>query len=626
MLASFFRRGYATGVRTTVNIAEEAEKFAATAKMAHISINNHAIDVPEGISVLSAANQIQIYIPTLCNHPRLPSTPGTCRLCLVEDDKSGRLVPACATPVSDGMSFQTDTPAVKESIKSVLSLLKANHPMDCMNCEADGRCEFQSLIRRYNITDALPRLRHLSHEWDDEVQHDFDNLHLTNTNDNNHLQHHHSTTPALDIDLEKCIKCGRCVTACGLVQEMNVLGWKGRGRGRHPAVLENELELSKCIECGQCSSVCPVAAIRERSEWRDVLDELETKRKVMVAMTAPAVRVAIGEEVGQGPGSIAVGQMVSAQRALGFDYVLDVNFSADLTIMEEGTELLKRLQHAWEKENQNSDSSSSNATSSSAPSSSSSSSSLRPHGSGPLPMFTSCCPGWVTLVEKSYPELIPNLSTCKSPQQMLGAVVKRYFAEKMGLKREDVSLVSFMPCTAKKHEAEREEVQRSGEAQDVDYVLTTREFGHLLRLKNIPLTSLPESNFDSPLGESSGAAVLFGATGGVMEAALRTAYEVASGQPLPKVEIDAIRGLKGVKEAVVKLPDDIQGSAAGREIRVAVASGIGNARHLLQAIADGSAPPYDFIEVMACPGGCIGGGGQPKTKDPMAVLKRYVYC
>lgn len=576
-------------------VAEDAAKFAEDTPKAKLKINGKEIEVPEGTSILHAAARLGLFIPTLCTHPRLPTTPGTCRMCLVE--QGGKLVPACATPVSNGMTVATDTLAVKESIRGTLALLKADHPLDCMNCDADGRCEFQSLIRRYNVGDGLPSLRQYSHEWDEDVQNGFESLHLSPDHDS-------PTTHAIDIDLEKCLKCGRCVTACGLVQEMNVLGWKGRGRERHPAVLSDALDLSKCIECGQCASVCPVGAIRERSEWRQVLDELDTKRKVMVAVTAPAVRVAIGEEVGLAPGTATVGQMVAAQRALGFDYVLDVDFAADLTIMEEGTELLERLKAAW---------------------------GLLPppeeghghgHAPGPLPMFTSCCPGWITLVEKSYPELIPNLSTCKSPQQMMTALVKRYFAQKVGINPEDVCVVSFMPCTAKKHEAERPEQRRPGEPQDTDYVLTTRELGHLLRLKNIPLASMEESKFDSVLGRSTGAAVIFGATGGVMEAALRTAYEIVTGQPLPKLEIEAIRGLKGVKEAVVRLPDDAPPAVAGKELRIAVASGIGNARHLLKAMAEGTAPQYHFIEVMACPGGCIGGGGQPKTTDPAAVLKR----
>lgn len=574
------------------SVAQAAADFANAAKKATVTINGHSLEVPEGTSILQAASQLGIYIPTLCTHPRLPTTPGTCRLCLVEE--GGRLKPACATPVTDGMHVETDTAQVKDSVRGVLALLKANHPMECMTCEVNGRCEFQDLIRRYNVTDQLPRLRHFSHEWDDEVQSDFEALHDT-------------SSAAIQVDLEKCLKCGRCVTACGMIQNMDVLGWEGRGRGRHPSVITPELlDSSKCIECGQCASVCPVGAITERSEWRAVLDELDNKRKLMVCMTAPAVRVAIGEEVGMAPGSITVGQMAAAQRALGFDKVLDVDFAADLTIMEEGTELLQRLQHAWGLDN---DAQAGDEHG-------------HEHAPGPLPMFTSCCPAWINLVEKSFPELIPNLSTCKSPQQMMGAVVKRFYASKLGVAPDEICLVSFMPCTAKKHEAERKEQRRPGEGLDVDFVLTTREFGHMLRMKRIPLASLPEEPFDSPLGASTGAAVMFGATGGVMEAALRTAYEVASGQPLPKLEVDAIRGLAGVKEATVTLPEASPPGIAGRQIRVAVASGVGNARHLLQRMAEGSAPQYDFIEVMACPGGCVGGGGQPKSRDPQAVLKR----
>lgn len=562
-------------------ILKDADAFAESTKKVQVTINGRHVVVPEGISILQAASQLGISIPTLCTHPRLPHTPGTCRICLVEE--SGKLRPACATGVTEGMVVETDTDTVRKSVRGILSLLKANHPLDCMTCDVSGRCEFQDLLRRYNVGEGLPALRHFSHEWDDEIQSDFEHLHDT-------------SSPSIRIDLEKCLKCGRCVAACGLVQEMNVLGWTGRGRERHPALLSTDILESKCIECGQCSSVCPVGAIQERSEWREVLDALDSRRKVLVAMTAPAVRVAIGEELGLGPGVVSTGQMITAQRQLGFDYVLDVNFGADLTIIEEATELLGRLKQAWAAE----------------------STSVPPA----LPMFTSCCPAWVTLIEKSFPEFIPNLSSCKSPQQMMGSIVKRYFAQKLGLRAEDICLVSFMPCTAKKHESEREELKVPGLSMDVDYVLTTREFGHILRLKKIPLASLPEGKFDSPLGSSTGAAILFGATGGVMEAALRTAYELVTGKCMPKLEVEAIRGIKGLKEAVIPLPDDCTGRLAGREIRVAVASGVGNARHLLEAMATGQLPRYDFIEVMACPGGCIGGGGQPKSKDIDVVLKR----
>lgn len=455
-------------------VAAAAEKFAEEAPRCRATINGKPIDVPEGMSILHAAQQMDVYIPTLCTHPKLPTTPGTCRLCLVENN--GRLIPACATPLADGMDILTNTPAVKENVTGLLKLLKARHPKDCMTCDVAGRCEFQDLLSRYNIGEMGATLRHKTHEWDDEIQFEGDEEQMD------------ASPGAIHIDLEKCLRCGRCVTACNAIQNMGVIGMVGRGDHRHPAPEAPKIEASQCIECGQCSVICPVGAIVERSEWREVLDELEYGKKVMVAMTAPAVRVAIGEEVGLAPGSITIGQMVTGLRDIGFDKVLDVDFAADLTIMEEGTELLGRLSAAWGLTEPN-------------------------EHTGPLPMFTSCCPAWITMVEKSYPELIPHLSTCKSPQQMLGAVVKHYYAEKLGVKAENLCLVSIMPCTAKKSEADREEMKRSDEVRDVDYVLTTRELGHIFRHKRVPLASLSESSYDSPLGESSGAAILFGATG-----------------------------------------------------------------------------------------------------------------
>eukprot|EP00884_Botryococcus_braunii_P007911 jgi/Botrbrau1/17120/Bobra.0157s0021.2 len=471
-----------------------------------------------------------------------------------------------------------------------------------MQCEVNGRCEFQDLITRYHIGSGLPKLRDFSHEWDDEMEQEFPH-------------YHDSSSHALTLDLDKCLKCGRCVTACGVVQNMNVLGMFNRGRHRHPGLLaDTPLDFSKCIECGQCASVCPTGAIQERSEWREVLDLLEAGRKVMVCQTAPAVRVAIGEELGLAPGAITTGQLVAAQRALGFEYVFDTNFTADLTIMEEATELLQRLTYAWQQAEVRQqqvgqkDLGKVLAKDSKDP------------NPGPLPMFTSCCPAWINLVQKSYPELIPHLSTCKSPQMMLGAVVKQLWAQKAGVPPEDIVSVSIMPCTAKKHEADLPKFVGPGGARDVDYVLTTREFGRLLRHKHIPLASLPEQAFDSPLGESSGAAELFGATGGVMEAAVRTAYQWATGTQLPDdFKLESARGLAGVKEA--ELPLRLK-DGAEKVIRIAIASGVGNARALLQRMMDGTSPSYDFIEVMACPGGCIGGGGQPKSHDPLVLLKR----
>ncbi|KAI8101874.1 hypothetical protein M9434_006936 [Picochlorum sp. BPE23] len=560
--------------------AHAAEQYAAEVKKVSCRINGHDIIVPEGTTILGAATNLgqylspfrkdlvdqQIFIPTLCTDPRLPTHPGTCRLCLVE--VNGRLVPACATPLTEHMDVVTDTDQVQKSVRDMLGLLKSTHKYDCMNCEVSGNCEFQDLIKRYNVSDGFVRRRQRRHEWDDEEMHD-------------------SSSASLEIDLDKCIKCGRCITACNMIQHMNVLGWEGRAGGSvHPAVMTDSLNSSQCIACGQCSAVCPVGAIIERSEWRDVLDVLDSKRKVTVCITAPAVRVSIGEEVGFGPGAITQGQMVAAQRKLGFDYVFDVNFAADLTIMEEGSEFIQRM-----KEDSN------------------------------LPMFTSCCPAWITLVEKSYPELIPHISTCKSPQQMLGAIAKRYFASLLNLKAEDICLVSIMPCTAKKFEAEREENKVDG-ITDVDYVLTTRELGKMLRHRRIPLASLPESSFDSPLGMSSGGAVLFGASGGVMESALRTSYELITKQPFPKMELDDVRGVQGVKSSTVHFPEESP-LFPGKDVRVAVVSGIGNVRHVIDDMYDAQGQrKYDFIEVMACIGGCIGGGGQPKSKDPQAVLKR----
>jgi len=442
-----------------------------------------------------------------------------------------------------------------------------------MSCDVNGKCEFQDLITRYKVP-KWPKLKDVSEDYREH---------------SSHWNLYDQSSYAIKLDLEKCIKCSRCVTTCEEVQGMNVLGMFNRGRDRHIGfVYESDMDLSKCISCGQCVSVCPVGALSERTEWREVLDLLQSKRKIMVAQTAPAVRVAIGEELGLAPGTISTGQMVAALKALGFDYVFDTDFSADLTIMEEGFELIGRLKKAWGLEKDD-----------------------KGHGSTALPMFTSCCPAWVQLVEKDYPELIPHLSSCKSPQQMLGAVAKEYWAKNAGLKPEDVVMVSVMPCTAKKHEAERPEMGTDEGAPHVDYVLTTRELGRMFRHQRIPMAALEAQQYDNPMGVGSGAAVLFGNSGGVMEAAVRTVYEVLSGKELPAVKLDAVRGLKGVKAATLSLP--LQGTDLVKDVRIAVASGVANVKELLKKIESGE-EAYDFVEVMSCPGGCIGGGGQPKTK------------
>ncbi|KAF8060297.1 hndD [Scenedesmus sp. PABB004] len=603
----------AAGVSSSAAGAAAPAPLAADAAPLRVTVNGRPLEVPAGSSVYQAVKRAGGYVPVLCKHPKLDNTPGACRrarphalaaahttvaaaaaaratptpprpapprrrVCMVEAD--GRLRASCCTPAADGMVINTDTPEAKHVITGTLALLRANHPEDCMACDANGRCEFQDLITRYNVP-KWPKLK--------EVSEDYQEHSATWTL-------YDQSSPAIRLDLEKCIKCSRCVTTCEEVQGMNVLGMFNRGRDRHIGfVHESEMELSKCIDCGQCVSVCPVGALYENTHWRQVLEALQDKRKVMVVQTAPAVRVAIGEEVGLAPGAVETGQMVAGLRALGFDYVFDTDFAADLTIMEEATELLGRLKAAWGLAEP------------------------APDGSPapPLPMFTSCCPAWINLVEADYPDLLPHLSSCKSPQQMMGSVVKAIWAKRAGVKPEDVCFVSVMPCVAKKEEAARPEMGRAG-YRDIDYVLTTRELGRLFRHLRIPVASLPAEPYDSPLGTGSGAAVLFGNTGGVMEAAVRTAVFAVTGKELATMHLEAVRGLKGIKEAALDLE---VAPGLTKQVRVAVASGVANARRLVEEVRAGRAH-YDFVEVMSCPGGCIGGGGQPKTRGPDVLSRR----
>ena len=519
-----------------------------------VYVNGKEVKVPENITVLEACEKAGVDVPTLCHHPRLGESIGACRVCVVEIEGAKNLQPACVTKVRDGMKIKTHTERVKKAVRFNLALLLSEHPNDCMTCEANGRCEFQDLIYEYNVEPIFGY-------GSDEGPYD-------------------ASSPAIIRDLSKCIKCQRCVRACSDLQGMYIYSMTERGYKTLPMTpFEIPVYETECTSCGQCALFCPTGAIVENSAVRLVLEELEKKEKILIVQTAPSVRVAIGEEFGMAPGTISTGQMVAALRRLGFDYVFDTNFGADLTIVEEGNEFLKRLQEGDLDE---------------------------------MPMFTSCCPAWVNLVEKVYPQLRTRLSSAKSPQGMLSALVKTYFAEKLGVSPEDIFHVSIMPCTAKKDEALRKQLVVNG-VPAVDAVLTTRELGKLIKLKKIPFANLPEEDYDDPLGISTGAAALFGVTGGVMEAALRTAYEVATGKSLPKIVFNEVRGLEGIREAEIDID--------GKKVRVAVAHGLANARKLIEKILAGEVK-YNFVEIMACPGGCIGGGGQPYSKDPDILAKR----
>ncbi len=505
------------------------------------SLNGQQVAVPAGLSILDAAALHGVRIPSLCHHPD-QRVKANCRVCVVEVEGQKNLAASCATPVTAGMKVRTNSPRIRETVQTILELIFANHPQECLTCIRNGNCELRRLAADYGIrevkgemaTDALPL---------------------------------DTSTPSLVRDPNKCIKCGRCAEVCHHVQETGILYSHYRSVDVQVAPeYGKSLSDVACVLCGQCAAVCPVGAIHEKDDTALVWAALDDPAKHVVVQVAPAVRVSIAEEFGQAPGTIATGRLVSALRKLGFDRVFDTDFTADLTIMEEGHELLHRLQSG-----------------------------------GALPLITSCSPGWVKYIEHSYPELLPHVSTCKSPQQMFGALAKTYYAGKAGIDPADIFVVSIMPCTAKKFESQRPEMNASGH-QDVDAVLTTRELGRILKQAGVDFAALDDSVFDDPLGISTGAAAIFGVTGGVMEAALRTVYEVVTGQELESVEFTAVRGLQGIKEATVDL--------AGTPVKVAVAHGLGNARRIMDLVRAGLAD-YTFIEIMACPGGCIGGGGQP---------------
>ncbi|KNY27015.1 NADH-dependent [FeFe] hydrogenase, group A6 [Pseudobacteroides cellulosolvens] len=506
----------------------------------NITIDSRKIQVPKNYTVLEAARFANIDIPTLCFLKEINEI-GACRMCLVEIQGARSLQAACVYPVSEGLVINTQTPAVREARKVTLELILSNHDRKCLTCVRSNNCELQKLAQDLNIRD---------------IRFDGDSMKMPLD----------EVSPSIVRDPNKCVLCRRCVSMCKNVQGVAVIDTTERGfKTLVTPAFNKSLDEVPCTMCGQCINVCPVGALREKDGTDKVWEALANKDLHVVVQTAPAVRVAIGEEFGMPIGSRATSNMIAALRRLGFAKVFDTDTAADLTIMEEGTELLSRIKNG-----------------------------------GKLPLITSCSPGWIKFCEHNFPEFLDNLSTCKSPHEMFGAVLKSYYAEKMGIDPSKIFVVSIMPCTAKKYEAQRPELSSTG-YPDVDVVLTTRELAKMIREAAIDFKELPDRQFDDPMGEASGAGVIFGATGGVMEAALRTVTEILNGKPSESIEYNAVRGIDGVKEAVVE--------AGGMKIKAAVAHGLGNARKLLEKIKNGE--EYHFIEIMACPGGCVNGGGQP---------------
>lgn len=512
--------------------------------MVKLTIDGMEVSVSRGTTILNAAMEVGIWIPKLCYHPD-QSIKANCRVCVCEVEGSRILQPACAQPVMEGMVVKTRSPRVIEARKTILELILSNHPQDCLNCIRSGNCELQELAAEYCIRDVPFKYKVRGYDQD-------------------------FSSPALFRDHDKCILCRRCIEVCSVTQSVNALGMMNRGQHAMAVpTMGGPLMESTCIMCGQCIHACPVGAIGENEQIKEFLTALKDPDKIVVTQIAPAVRVAIAEEADMHSEALPMEVFVQGLRQIGFDYVLHTNFTADLTIMEEGHELLQRLKEG-----------------------------------GSLPMITSCSPGWVNFCEIFYPDLLDKLSSCKSPQQMFGALVKTYWAEKMGIDPAKICSVSIMPCVAKKFEALRPEMRASG-YQDVDLVLTTREISRLFKMSSLDFTRLPPSRFDSWMGRYTGAGVIFGATGGVMEAALRTVYELVTGETLEDVNFKMVRGMTGVKEAEIDLKETV--------IKVAVAHGMANARKVMEQVKAGESP-YQFIEIMACPGGCVGGGGQPITK------------
>ena len=530
--------------------------------MISLTINNTKVKVPEGATILEAAKECGIKIPTLCFvEETIPK--GACRVCVVEVKGGRSLMAACSTPAADGMEVLTNSKRAREARQTVIELLLSEHDGNCQICNRNNDCELQTLAREMGI-EEIP--------FEGEKTHG----------------HVDGSTPALVRDSSKCIKCRRCVEVCQQIQNVGAIYPQGRGFTTTigPA-FDCDLEDVACVQCGQCAAICPVGAITEKDQIAEVWAALDDPTKHVIIQTAPAIRAALGECFDMEPGSRVTGKMVTAARQLGFDGVFDTDFAADLTIMEEGTELLIRLKKA-----------------------------LVDKEPVALPQYTSCCPGWIKFAEYYHPEMLDNLSTCKSPQQMFGAVAKTYYAKNVNIDPKDMIVVSIMPCTAKKYEMHRPEMIDSGYC-DVDYVLTTREFGRMISQAGINFVSLPDGEIDSPLGASTGAADIFANTGGVMEAAIRTAYEIVTGRELPMegLHIKPIEGLEGIKTASLKIEGTVPAWSflEGVELKVAVAHGLRNTNQIINLVKSGQ--EFHFIEVMTCPGGCIGGGGQPRFTD-----------
>ncbi len=510
--------------------------------MVNLRINNMDISVSENMTILEAANENNIKIPTLCHYPDLKIN-SECRICVVEIAGQKTLPTSCATVVREGMDINTNSPRVLNARKTITELILSNHDSNCTACQKSLNCELQSLANSLGIDEnRFPSV--------------LEKKPLDDTN------------PSIVRNLNRCIKCGRCVEMCKNVQAMHVLESMGRGHTVEvkPA-FGKYLSDEFCTFCGQCASVCPVGAIYEKDNTDLVWEALHDKGKYVMVQIAPAVRVSIGEEIGQKSGGIYTGKLVTAMKHLGFDHVYDTDFTADLTIMEEGSELIKRIKTG-----------------------------------GVLPMITSCCPSWVIFAEQKYPEILDHISTCKSPQQMFGTLAKTYYSEKENINPKDIFVVSVMPCTSKKYEATRPEMRIDNDNPDVDIVLTTRELGKMFRQMGIDFDDLKETEFDNPFGITTGAGAIFGASGGVMEAALRTVYELVNEKELVDINFMSIRGLEGIKEAEIDL--------GGKKVKVAVSHTLANAKILVEQIINKTSP-YAFIEIMSCPGGCIGGGGQP---------------